>query len=209
MVRVEHQGGVLEVRQGQAVVTMPGSGCATAPRKARAPNTWRSACRPSRPTPSTATSSPPASRSAHHPSRAGARLHYDRAGSGPPLLLVQGVGIIGRGWQPQVDGLRDRFTVITFDNRGIGASTAGTGPLSIEVMARDALAIIDAEGLTRFHLAGHSMGGVIAQQIALAAPERVISLALLCTFPRGARSHAPDVGGARCRTPHPHRNADA
>ena len=114
---------------------------------------------------------------------AGARLHYDRAGSGPPLLLVQGVGVIGRGWQPQVDGLRDRFTVITFDNRGIGASTAGTGPLSIEVMARDALAITDAEGLTRFHLAGHSMGGVIAQQIALAAPERVISLALLCTFP--------------------------
>lgn len=119
---------------------------------------------------------------------AGARLHYDRAGSGPPLLLVQGVGIIGRGWQPQVDGLRDRFTVITFDNRGIGSSTAGTGPLSIEVMARDALAIADAEGLTRFHLAGHSMGGVIAQQIALAAPERVISLALLCTFPRGAEA---------------------
>src|SRR4029079_3046454 len=107
---------------------------------------------------------------------AGARLHYHRDGSGPPLLLVQGVGLIGRGWQPQVDGLRDRFTIITFDNRGIGSSTAGPGPLSIEVMARDALAIADAEGLTRFHLAGHSMGGVIAQQIALAAPERVISL---------------------------------
>jgi 3-oxoadipate enol-lactonase len=119
---------------------------------------------------------------------AGARLYYDRAGSGPPLLLVQGVGVIGRGWQPQVDGLRDRFTVITFDNRGIGASTAGSGQLSIEVMARDALAIADAEGLTRFHLAGHSMGGMIAQQIALVAPDRVISLALLCTFPRGAEA---------------------
>ena len=69
-------------------------------------------------------------------------------------------------------------------------------------MARDALAIADAEGLTRFHLAGHSMGGVIAQQIALAAPERVISLALLCTFPARRGSHSPDVGRARCRTPH-------
>ena len=119
---------------------------------------------------------------------AGARLHYDRAGAGPPLLLVQGVGLIGRGWQPQVDSLRERFTVITFDNRGIGASTAGPGPLSIELMAQDALAIMDAEGLTRFHLAGHSMGGVIAQQVALAAPGRVMSLALLCTFPRGAEA---------------------
>jgi len=118
----------------------------------------------------------------------GARLHYDRAGAGPPLLLVQGVGVIGRGWQPQVDGLCDRFTVITFDNRGIGASTAGAAPLSIELMARDALAIADAEGLTHFHLAGHSMGGVISQQIALIAPARILSLALLCTFPHGAEA---------------------
>ncbi|MEO7273144.1 MAG: alpha/beta hydrolase [Vicinamibacterales bacterium] len=117
---------------------------------------------------------------------AGARLRYERAGAGPPVLLVQGVGLIGHGWQPQVDGLQDRFTVITFDNRGIGGSTAGPGPLSIDTMARDALAIMDAEGFTRFHLGGHSMGGVIAQQIALLAPERVLSLALLCTFPRGA-----------------------
>ena len=118
--------------------------------------------------------------------RAGARLHYERAGSGPALLLVQGVGVVGRGWQPQVDGLGDRCTVITFDNRGIGDSSLGSGPLSIDEMARDALAIMDAEGLPRFHLAGHSMGGVIAQQIALLAPARVLSLALLCTFPRGA-----------------------
>ena len=117
---------------------------------------------------------------------AGARLHYDRTGTGPALLLVQGVGVIGRGWQPQIDGLRDRCSVITFDNRGIGESRAGPGPLSIDTMARDALAIMDAEGITRFHLGGHSMGGVIAQQIALLAPERVTSLALLCTFPRGA-----------------------
>jgi pimeloyl-ACP methyl ester carboxylesterase len=100
--------------------------------------------------------------------------------------LVQGVGLIGRGWQPQIDGLRDRYTVITFDNRGIGDSTAGPGPLSIETLAEDALAIMDAEGFDRFHLGGHSMGGVIAQHLALTVPGRVLSLALLCTFPRGA-----------------------
>ena len=115
----------------------------------------------------------------------GLRLNYSRSGSGPALLLVQGVGVIGHGWQPQVAGLADRFTIVTFDNRGIGGSSAGPAPLSIEAMASDALAIMDAERLDRFHLGGHSMGGVIAQQIALSAPQRVRSLALMCTFPRG------------------------
>ncbi len=101
------------------------------------------------------------------------------------MLLVQGVGLIGDGWQPQVAGLRDRFTVVTFDNRGIGQSGPGSEALSIEGMAEDALAVMDAEGLDRFHVGGHSMGGVIAQQLALSAPHRVLSLALMCTFLRG------------------------
>jgi 3-oxoadipate enol-lactonase len=101
------------------------------------------------------------------------------------VLLVQGVGVIGHGWQPQVDGLSGRFTVVTFDNRGIGRSGRGEGRLSIEGMAEDALEVMDAEGLVSFHLGGHSLGGVIAQQIALSVPGRVRSLALMCTFPRG------------------------
>ena len=117
--------------------------------------------------------------------RAGVRLHYTRTGSGPAVLLIQGVGVIGHGWQPQVDGLADRFTLITFDNRGIGQSGRGRPPLSIEEMADDALAIMDAEAIDCFHLGGHSMGGVIAQQLALSAPQRIASLALMCTFPRG------------------------
>jgi pimeloyl-ACP methyl ester carboxylesterase len=117
-----------------------------------------------------------------------ARISYTRAGAGPPVLLVQGVGVIGNGWAPQVEGLRAQFTVVTFDNRGIGASSSGAARLSIEALAADALAIADAEGLGPFHLAGHSMGGVIAQQIALTAPQRVRSLALLCTFSRGAEA---------------------
>ena len=100
------------------------------------------------------------------------------------MVLVQGVGIIGRGWKPQVDGLRDRYSTVTIDNRGIGRS-ASVAPPTIEDMAADVLAVADAERLDRFHLAGHSMGGVIAQQVALTAPSRILSLALLCTFLKG------------------------
>lgn len=116
--------------------------------------------------------------------RPGARIHYERDGNGPAVLLVQGVGVIGRGWLPQVEALRDRYTLISIDNRGIGRSRSDGQP-TIEDMAADALAVAEAERLDRFHVAGHSMGGVIAQQIALTAPARVLSLALLCTFLKG------------------------
>jgi aminoacrylate hydrolase len=115
----------------------------------------------------------------------GATLFYTREGQGPPVLLIQGVGAVGNAWRPQIDELRSRFTVVAFDNRGIGASTIRDGRLTIEDMAADALAIADALGFDRFHLAGHSMGGVIAQAVALAAPERMLSLSFLCTFARG------------------------
>jgi len=71
------------------------------------------------------------------------------------------VGAIGRAWRPQLDAVRASHTVIALDNRGIGASTLGDGPLSIEAMAADALAVADAAGATRFHLVGHSMGHAV------------------------------------------------
>jgi pimeloyl-ACP methyl ester carboxylesterase len=114
-----------------------------------------------------------------------ARLHYTREGNGPPVLLVQGIGVVGEGWRPQIDGLSKAFTTVAFDNRGFGRSTIGEGTLSIEAMAADAIALMDASGFDTFHVAGHSMGGVIAQEIALRVPARVRSLALLCTFARG------------------------
>src|SRR5262245_39113444 len=115
----------------------------------------------------------------------GATLHYTREGQGTPVLLVQGVGIVGEGWRPQIDALANVFTVVAFDNRGFGKSTMRDGTLTIEDMASDAIALMDALGFDRFHLAGHSMGGVIAQAIALAVPRRVRSLAFLCTFAHG------------------------
>ena len=115
----------------------------------------------------------------------GARISYSRTGTGAPVLLIQGVGAIGNAWRPQVEGLQDRFSMIAFDNRGIGASTITDGSLSIEAMADDALAILDAEGIDRCHVVGHSMGGLIAMQLALTSPRRVRSLTLLSTFPDG------------------------
>jgi aminoacrylate hydrolase len=122
--------------------------------------------------------------------RAGARIHYSTAGTGPEVLLIQGVGVIGEGWRPQVSALERSFTTISIDNRGIGRSTLGSGVLSIEQMANDALAVADREGADRFHLVGHSMGGIIAQQVALTARARVRSLSLLCTFHKGSQGAA-------------------
>ncbi len=113
------------------------------------------------------------------------RVFYATAGDGPPVLLIHGAGVVGEGWRPQIDGLSDRFRIVMLDNRGIGASTLPAGQLTIEAMAGDALAVMDALGIERFHLAGHSMGGLIAQEVALTAPGRVDSLAFLCTFAHG------------------------
>ena len=118
----------------------------------------------------------------------GARLHYVAEGDGPALLMVQGAGVIGEGWRPQTDALRSRFTVVAFDNRGIGQSSLPPGRLSIEAMALDATAIADALGLERFHLVGHSMGGLIAQRVAVSVPEKILSLSLLCSFAHGRQA---------------------
>ena len=115
----------------------------------------------------------------------GAELSFAIAGSGTAVLAIQGAGHIGRGWKPQVDGLSHQFRFVTFDNRGIGGSARGEEELTIARMAADALAVADAAGLDRFHVLGHSMGGLIALHLALTNPERVKSLALLCTFADG------------------------
>jgi pimeloyl-ACP methyl ester carboxylesterase len=117
-----------------------------------------------------------------------ARVQYWKTGSGPAVIFVHGAGVIGEGWRPQIDAFKDRYTVIWIDNRGIGQSALTTGELTIEDMAADTLAVADAEGLRQFHLVGHSMGGLIAQQIALIARPRVHSLALLCTFLKGTQA---------------------
>jgi pimeloyl-ACP methyl ester carboxylesterase len=120
----------------------------------------------------------------------GCRLAYEIQGQGPRVLLIQGVGVHGNGWRPQVEALADRYTCLTFDNRGMGESQPAGGPVTVEQMAEDAVALLDAEGWDSAHVIGHSLGGLVALHLALAARERVRSLALLCTF-AGGRDAAP------------------
>jgi pimeloyl-ACP methyl ester carboxylesterase len=121
----------------------------------------------------------------------GCRLAYDVRGDGPPVLLIQGVGVHGDGWLPQVDGLASRYRCLTFDNRGMNRSQPFGVALSVEQMAEDAVMLMDAQGWESAHVVGHSMGGLIAQHLALSARKRVRSLLLLCTFSRGSDATRP------------------
>lgn len=114
-----------------------------------------------------------------------ARLAYSRRGDGPPVVLIQGVGVHGQGWRPQVDALAGKYSCLWFDNRGIGNSQPPARRLSVDRMARDTAAILDAVNWTDAHIVGHSLGGLVALRLALSAPDRVRSLSLLCTFARG------------------------
>lgn len=118
-------------------------------------------------------------------------IHYELKGSGLPVLFIQGVGTTGSAWNPQSDALSKDFHCLQFDNRGIGQSTDRGGQLSVEKMAEDTRDLLDAIGWHSAHVVGHSMGGIIAQQLALAAPERVRSLSLLCTFSKGSEGASP------------------
>jgi 3-oxoadipate enol-lactonase len=123
-------------------------------------------------------------------SNGGVELAYEVVGSGPPLLLVQGLGYGGRGFGPAIALLAEDFTVALFDNRGFGASDVPAGPYSVGDLAGDAAAVLDAAGFERAHVVGASLGGMVAQELALARPGRVDRLVLACTTPGGAGSHA-------------------
>ncbi len=115
----------------------------------------------------------------------GVRIHYEEAGSGPPVLLIMGLGASLDWWGTLPASLAPRFRVITFDNRGAGRSSHPTGRYSIRQMADDALGLMDAVGMDRAHVLGYSMGGMIAQEIAIANPGRVDRLILAATGPSG------------------------
>ena len=113
----------------------------------------------------------------------GIRLHYEAVGrrSGPPVLMVQGLGTDKHGWDLQRLALAPRYRTIALDNRGAGRSDKPFGAYSLEQMADDAIAVLDHAGVESAHLIGASMGGAISQLIALKYPDRVRSLTLACT----------------------------
>lgn len=113
----------------------------------------------------------------------GIRLHYETIGrrSGPPVLLIQGLGTDKHGWDFQRLALAPKYRTIALDNRGCGRSDKPFGEYSLEQMADDAIAVLDHAGIDTAHVVGASMGGAISQVLALKYPERVRSLTLACT----------------------------
>jgi 3-oxoadipate enol-lactonase len=111
-------------------------------------------------------------------------LRYLDVGAGTPVVLIHGLAGDHTAWLPQIDVLRQTNRVIAFDNRGAGASSQVDEPVSTQDLARDTLQLMDHCGVQRAHVVGRSMGGAVAQHMALMAPERVISLVLCASFAR-------------------------
>jgi 3-oxoadipate enol-lactonase len=124
---------------------------------------------------------------------AGGELRYERAGSGEPLLMIQGMGGTRLSWGERFLGLmRESYDCVSFDNRGIGLSAAVTDPFTTAQLAEDALGLLDALEIERAHLLGISMGGMVAQELALENPGRVRTLSLGCTYCGGPGSQLMD-----------------
>ena len=114
----------------------------------------------------------------------GIDLYYEQHGSGANVLLIAGLGAHAGDWARQIAALARHFRVTAFDNRGCGRSSAPDEPYTIRQMADDAVALMDALGIARAHVVGSSMGGAIAQELAIAYPERVDRLVLMATAAR-------------------------
>lgn len=127
-----------------------------------------------------------------------ATIEYYVEGSGPPLLMIMGFAGMAAAWgEPLMDLLRPRFTTVRFSNRGCGLSDLPPSPLTVRVMADDAAGLLAGLGIGRAHVFGISMGGMIAQEVALNYPQRVQGLVLGCTNCGGARTvmAQPEVMG--------------
>lgn len=113
----------------------------------------------------------------------GMDIGYEMSGQGEPLLMIMGYGGTMDVWDPVlVDRLDDHYTVIRFDNRNVGFSSTSAEPVTVDLMALDALGLLDALGIEQAHVLGWSMGSMIAQEMALARPDAVEKLVLYGTI---------------------------
>lgn len=143
-------------------------------------------------------------------------LRFWSAGTaGPRVLLIMGYGMRGNIWEPQIEGLKANHQLAWFDNRGIGESQRGLkARWTMDDMANDALSVMDSLGWDRCHLVGVSMGGMIAQEVALKAASRLQSLSLIVTHAGGySIQKLPTLRGVRAflkaNRPGPERRSEA
>ncbi len=111
----------------------------------------------------------------------GAQIYWSEAGSGEPLLLIMGLGYAHEMWFRTRPAMEAHYRTVVFDNRGVGRSDVPVGPYTIAQMADDAARVLDAAEIQRARVFGISMGGMIAQELALRHPARVQKLVLGCT----------------------------
>lgn len=135
----------------------------------------------------------------HATSTDGVRIAYERVADAAPrdagwTVLVHGLGYARWGWGPFADRLAERSRLVLLDNRGIGDSDVPDGPYTASAMAEDVVAVLDGAGIDRAHVVGSSLGGMIAQELAISHPDRVERLVLLSTTPGGEDAHPmPEV----------------
>jgi len=114
----------------------------------------------------------------------GINMNYRVEGQGEPLIMIIGAGSAQSGWRFQIGLFKKYFRIITFDNRGVGKSDKPVGPYTMKMMADDTIGLMDHLKIEKAHVLGVSMGGMIAQELAINHPERVDKLVLGCTFAR-------------------------